>query len=291
MLGLEYVRYLLSRGTIVIMLTLLSTSVIGFVISHNEKQEFVGSLATYTEDSPFDLKLLQYAVNSYGDTSFLYNLWFNSDIPLLLVLVIIAWIGIYFVPRMQIEKRNNFGNLILSRVSFGRRVLDILGAQSLYIMTIIVFYVLITTILAMVWGGVTPSHLLVEMYGLNRWDVLVVIGLQAIWLSIAVISMNAFAFMADMYIKNKYILQIIPIIIFVILPMLAGTAIGNTFPEVGEILLRYQPTNLIDALHFFFQESWDSSHWIWNGAIVWTSFVAFLVLFPFYYLKGRRDYL
>ncbi|UOE94743.1 hypothetical protein [Alkalihalobacillus sp. LMS39] len=265
-------------------------SCIGYTIYLNEKLEFVNQLNDPNQN--VNTEAVTKLVENYNGYMFLYNLWFNSfGVDVVLIIVLISWIGISFTPRLNVERESRFGDLVMTRSTYKSRFNDILIAQSLYITSVLFIFVTLTFILAMVFGGIptTPFEIADQHFGLL--SILLVNFLQWIWLSLIVITFNAFCAVCNIWIKRKYILQILPFTLFVILPVLAGTIIGNTFPITAPFFMHFSIEGLIGALGFIYNPYITLSNFFKLSVMVLTAFVLFLLIYPIHIKKWSEDYL
>lgn len=288
---LDYERYFFSKTTIFVLLSLLLTSCLSFFISLSEKQEWIYIL-NYDTDPNLNREAVTNVINNYTGFQFLYNLWFNSfGLDMILMIVLISWIGVSFTPRMQIEKENGFGNLVLTRLNYRIRFHQILAAQSLYIISVLFLYVFFSVILALIFGGFPITAF---EYGEQQFGLLEMFGivfLQFIWLSLVVITINAYSSVCNLWMNSRYSLQIFPFVVFVIVPVLAGTIVGNLFPTTASILMFYQPEVIVLALSFLFQSDATIWNFLQNSAIFITALLSFLLIYSPYIKKYSEDYL
>jgi len=291
MIKFEFKRYFFSKTTVFILFFLLIVSCISFFTSLSEKQEWVYQLQSGV-DPNLNTKAVISVIENYSGLQFLFNLWFNSlGVDVVLIIVLISWIGVSFSPRMQIEKENGFGDLVITRSIFKKRFYDILIAQSLYIVSVMFIYVMITVILAMTFGGLptAPFKFADQYFSILKMSIITF--LQFIWLSLVVLSINAFCLACNVWIENKYLLQILPFVLFVIVPVLAGTIIGNSIPITAPALMLYQPEVLVGALGYVFQPYATFFNFIEHSTVVITTLILFAVIYPIYIKKWSEDYL
>lgn len=288
MFKLEYKRYLFSKSTLIFLLVITVISTISWGASLSERQIFIDQYYDYAHTDRWEL--ISNFIYHYRGWSFLYNLWFNSGATAIKIYFIYAWIGVFLSSQLHAEKANRFGSLIITRMSYKQRLHHILSTQSLYITTIVGAYVLISFIGSLILGGIPhgASPIGTAYYGWLAW--LGIAFLQFLWLSFAFVIINAFCLLLNMWIKQKYILQVIPFVLFVIVPTMLWPMTLNSAPALFELISGFHVENTMLALWFLFQD-WGFDFFLRSAQTVIVATGLAAILYPLHIRKGARDYL
>jgi len=286
MLKLEFKRYLFSKGTVVFLVVITAINAVSWGSSLYEQSMLLEQNLRFTVESGGDSLYIV-----YNGWTFLYNLWFNSGTAPMTIYFVYAWLGVVLTSRLFVEQANRFGNLVITRQRYKKRFHTILLAQSLYIMTLVGAYILISVIGSLVLGGIpteaTPVG--VAVYGWREWVGISI--LQFLWLSIAFISVNSFCLLLNQWIKQKHLLQLLPFFLFVIVPAILWSTTFNLAPALFNFVSNFNNTEMtMDALGFFFQD-WGLGHFLRSAQTAITTIIFSAILYPFHLRKGAKDYL
>jgi len=293
MAKLMYKQLLFSKHTVFILLILLATSVLSFGYSFMSRLMWINLVETGTYGGSLERTLE--LIENYNGTQFIREMWFNpvTEAAVLKIILLIAWIGVYFTAQLQIERENGFGNLVITRSSYAERFRNILLSQTLYIVTVMFVYVFLSVLLAFLVGGVPSTGFrLGDGDYIGRLSLLGTYFAQFVWLSVMLSAFNAFSLVCSAWIRHKLLLRILPFLLYIIIPDVVGTIIGNTFPATAPILWRYVSGGLISLLEFvFFQPHLTALQALFSHLGVVTSLVAFLILYRPHIKKGSVNYL
>jgi len=286
MVLLEFKRSFFSKSTIVFLMVIIAISAISWGASLYEQGWIL------EQNYRFSAYPASYGYHiDYDGWTFLYNLWFNSVSTDLKNFFFYAWIGVALTSRLYTEKSNRFGNLVVTRQSYKQRFYHLLLAQSLYIITLIGIYVLISFTVSIFLGGIpaSASTVATATYGWAEW--LGIALLQFLWISFAYSVINAFCLLLNMWIKQKYILQLFPFILFVIVPAILWPVSLTLSPAFHRLISGFL---LIDgplgAFGFLFQD-WGFGHFLRSAQTAIAVTVLIAILHPFHIRKGEKDYL
>lgn len=251
MLTQEFKRLIKSKSTIII-LVLFIIGAVSFFISYGEKQIFVNQLAN--DFSP-DLNRTALAnfIDSYTGVKFLFDFWFNSDFSQISTFILYIWIGIFLSPNLLLQKGNGWGNFLVVRKNYPFVSLSILSAQSLYIFVVITITTVLQLFLALILGGWDISHVSIGEYELNIFGIILIIIAQIFIMSLYTILANSIAMMSSTIIKNKYIVQAAPLLIFAICPMLLSSTVGNISTMFAKVIIYFEPYNINVTISNIFQ--------------------------------------
>ena len=233
---------------------------------------------------------IELVIYHYRGWAFLHNLWFNSGVSGIKIYFIYAWIGIVLSSRIHAEKSNRIGNLIITRSSYKQRLHHILAAQSLYITTLVGAYVLLSFIGSLILGGIPhePSPVGAVYYGWLAW--FGIIFLKFFWLSFAFVVINTFCLLLNMWLRQKHTLQVLPFVLFVIVPAMLWPMVVHSAPALFSLISPFQAENTMLALQFLFQD-WGFAFFLQSAQTVIVTAVFVVILYPLHLRKGVKDYL
>lgn len=257
----EYKRLLKSKQSLIIAI-LFIIGAISFYMSFCEKQMFVEMLH---EDFSSDLNRenLTRLVNNYNGIQFMFNYWFSSDFAQITIYVLYVWVGIFMTPNLLLQKEDGFGNLVMTRTPYKVYVKNNVLAQTLYIFTVVAVASVLQLILALAWGGVTGGTS-IGSYELTVLEVALVIVVQVVSLTLYVSFVNGICMMCSTFVKNKYVLQALPLIVFAIIPMLTASTLGNLSEVFASVIIYFDAHNVSVWISNIFQSFFDAKEILYN---------------------------
>ena len=274
----EFKRLVKSRTTIIILL-LLIISAVSYFVSYGEKQIFVNQLANDFSPDLNRTALANY-IDSYTGIKFLFDFWFNSDFSQISTFILYIWIGIFLSPNLLLQKGNGWGSFLVVRKKYSFVSLSTLSAQSLYIVVVIAITTLLQLFLALICGGWNISYVSIGEYELNLFQIILIIIAQIFIISSYTILANGVAMMCSTLIKNKYIVQAAPLLMFAILPMLLSSTVGNISTTFANIVIYFEPYNVNVTISNLFQSCFQIREIIYNAIpFVFYSIVLFCLAF------------
>jgi len=279
MFKLEFKRYLFSKSTLVFLLVIIAISAISWGAS------------LYEQSWILEQNLISDFHIDYNGWTFLYNLWFNNaGSTSITIYFIYAWIGIVLSSRLHAERANRFGNLVITRTGYRERLHHILSVQSLYIATLIGAYILISFTISLILGGIPleASQVGIATYGWPAW--LGIALLQFLWLSFAFTVINAFCLLLNMWIKQKHILQVLPFVLFFVIPLMLWPLSLNLSLPLQRFVQGFHTDLTMNAFGFLFQ-NWGFEHFLRSAQTVITTLILVAILYPLHIKKGAKDYL
>ena len=289
MLKQEFYRLVKSKTSLII-LVLLIISAVSYFFSYSEKLMFLDQL---NNDFSADLnrEALSNLVASYTGIRFLFDYWFNSDFTQIATIIIYIWGGIFLSSNLFLQKENGWGDFIVTRRKYSFVAKNTLIAQSLYILFIVAVTTILQLLLAMIWGGFDVKHISIGIYELNLLQIILVIILQIIIISSYGILANGISMMCNTLIKNRYIIQALPLLVFGVLPMLLAATLGNLSNLFASIIIYFEPFNVSMTISNVFQSEFDIREIAYN-IIPFVVYAAALFLFAFVDIKkNSREYL
>lgn len=246
----EYIRYLKSKKSFII-IALVFVNLASFLISLSEKNMFITQMAS---DSPdLNKTALSELIAEYTGFRFTFNFWFVSDFFLIYLVILFLWVGVFLSCAVEKDRESGLGNLLVTRRTYAYYLRCVLMAQSLYISTVVFVSAIISLILAFCIGGFSFRQISIGSYYLNPGQTILVFFLQVLLIVLITILINGICMLSNIMIKNKYILQSLPMIAFSLAPMLLASTVGNLYQPFGEFLICFIPWNELRSIDYIFQ--------------------------------------
>lgn len=246
MLKQEYKRLLKNKMTIGIIAALVILALISFVMTYMDKLEWINMYET-DFSATLNRDALARFIECFTAMRFMLQYWFNSDFAELTVYLIYIAVGIFVTPIIINQKQTGLGNIIVTRKNYKKYLLSSLGAQTLYLFTVITISVLIELALAVAFGGFGASGSLGKYeFGVGGFTIIVIA--QIIELSLHASLANIICSMLSTFINNKYLIQAAPFIIFTALPFLLGQTVANISKAYAKVVVLFDSNNVIDAI-------------------------------------------
>lgn len=247
----EYLRYLKSKRTWVL-LALVLVSLVSFFISLSEKQMFLSQQANPSPDQ--NQTALATLIANFTGIRFVFDFWYVSDYFVIFMAVLLIWAGVFLSATLQTEKEAGHGSMLVTRCSYQTYVKSILAAQSLYILTVVAAATALMTLVAMGIGGTAFPLISLGAYDLNPPLVLLTMAAQVIWMSLFLSLINGICLLSNVWVKSKFVIQALPLVVFSLAPTLLVSTVGNLVPSLGNALLFFIPWEEFKAVEFVFQE-------------------------------------
>lgn len=289
MLKQEYKRLLKNKMTVGIIAMLVILALVSFIMTYMEKLEWINMYET-DFSATLNRDALANLIEDYTGIKFMLLYWFNSDFAEITVYAIYIAVGIFITPIIINQKQTGMGNIIVTRKNYKMYILSSLGAQTLYLFTIIAISVLIELILSFIIGGFgAVGSLGTHEFGLFGFAIIVVA--QIIELSLNASLINIICSMFSTFINNKYIIQAAPFGIFALVSMLLGQTVANLSSLYAKIHTIFYPYNVMNAISNILNADSLVSETLKNmiPIIVYSIIAAMLVSFNI--KKCSRDYL
>lgn len=293
MIKRNYFKLLKSISTFVICTILLVISIVSFTVSLFEKNSFIHQLNSTSPDINIDA--LNNLIEHYNGFKLIFNFWFVSDLYFIFVAVTLLFLGVFLSYQIQKHKEEAYGNLLVSRIGYKKYLDDTLVSQSLYIFSIVTITNLISLTIAFIFGGMGCDTDL-SSFDINIIQALIIIFVQNLFLSIVMVLINSCTLLASCFIKNKYILQAFPLFMFLILPQLIVSTLGNVSSFIGNITLPFVLWNELMAIDNIINDyklngMFSNTEIIYYLIPILTYFILFIVLYCINLKKNERDYI
>lgn len=289
----EYRRMMKSISTISIIAVLTIIEIISFAISLSDKNMFLSQLNLPAAD--INITALQKLIEDYNGFKFMFDSWFLSDLYFIFIVALMLFIGIFLSYQVQKHKDDCYGNLLVSRIGYKKYLANTLISQSLYIFSIIAITNLLSLIIAFIFGGLGNGTDLAT-FNLNAVQSLSIIFVQTMFMSVIMVLINGCSLLVSSFIKNKYFLQAFPLLVFLIIPQLIVSTLGNISDFIGKITMPFVLWNEFMAIdnilnEYTIKEKFSVSEVIYYIIPIITYLVLLTVLYLINLKKNEREYI
>lgn len=239
MLKNEYVRYIRSKFSIFFALILLLPGFLSFRMSLAEKQLFIEQLQINAEDLNYE-RMSALIENTSGLT-FLTDFLFTSEYFQLFIVTLFVGVGVFLSAIPQKNNVNGWGNLLVERMNYKKYFIQLSLAQSLYIITVLASVFLIYTFGAFSIGGWSTNFQPIGGSQLSFVQMLLFVLSHIALVILFTVLVNLFTLALNIYVKNKLLIQSVPLLFFVIIPFVLGSTVANLSSFLGNIISLFLP--------------------------------------------------
>lgn len=251
MLKNEVVRLLKSKSTFVILIMLLIAS-LSYAISFSERRELIEMYNT-SYDADLNRDRLKNVIDSDDGFKFYMDYIDTNDMASISAVVMLLWMGVFISPISERWRASGYGNLLVVRRDYKNVLKMRLLADSIYIAVIMCVTTIEQLLLAVIIGGYGNKGCPIAGYHLNLYQTLLVIIVQMIVMIVFLCVANAITAMLNCFIKNKYIIQIAPFVLFYVIPIMTATVVGNTFTITAQYARYILVSNVEMTVHNIMQ--------------------------------------
>lgn len=245
----EYYRYLRSTYTFVLLSILVLIGVASYYMSYMEKNTFINQLNSNSDD--LNYQTLNLIIENYSGMQFFTNFLYSDDFYQIFIIVLFAGLGIFLGYIHYDYKEKGLGTLIITRSNFSKYIRTICIAQTFYITTLIFIVMSILFVLAFIAGGLKFTYGGIGEYNLSFVQGSLIALSHIIMLMFYTILVSLITLLTPVFIHNKYLIQVFPVITFIIAPIIMGSTIANLTPILGRIIYSFIPfitLNIIPTL-------------------------------------------
>lgn len=280
----EFKRYFFSKNTLIILIALVSLGLISFYVSYSDRQGFIETLSMNYKD--VDSTKMRELVADYNGIKFVLDFLLTSDFIQIYVILLFLFFGIFLTPVLQNMIQNGQENFILSRMTYKEHVNVLLKSQSLYIAVIVSITMIILTAVGYIWGGVGSGSTNIGNYTINFGWFLIITFFQIILLILLSVLVNGICLLSNIIIKNKLIIQSLSFSLFIVMPMIISSTIGNLVTIVGNITGAFVPFNIVSSSYWFLQYDFDFIYIM----MAFIPLIIYYLLYRFLYIKNTTMY-
>ena len=171
-------------------------------------------------------------------------------------------------------------------MTYKEHVNVLLKSQSLYIAVIVSITMIILTAVGYIWGGVGSGSTNIGNYTINFGWFLIITFFQIILLILLSVLVNGICLLSNIIIKNKLIIQSLSFSLFIVMPMIISSTIGNLVTIVGNITGAFVPFNIVSSSYWFLQYDFDFIYIM----MAFIPLIIYYLLYRFLYIKNTTMY-
>ncbi|MCZ0702257.1 magnesium-transporting ATPase (P-type) [Natronobacillus azotifigens] len=233
MIKKEFMRYMRSKFHFLLLLILVSIGLASYYFSFLELELFRGQLNTVSQD--LNRGALQSLIDNFGSMVYFTDFIFSNDFYQLFIIILFLGMGVSLSSTTMRYMKSGLGNTVVVRTGYKRFLKELIIAQSLYIAVLIMIVMSLLFIIALIisGGSLSPVNLgessfaFVQMLGI----VIAHIGILIVF-SVVV---NSITLLTPLFIKNLYIIQSFPAVMFIVIPIILGSTLANLSPFLGQV--------------------------------------------------------
>lgn len=289
----EYFRYLTSKFNILIVIAITIPVLISYYTTYLEKNDWQEQINLAPAD--MNIEVAKQIYNGFTGISYLDRFLFSPDFYIVFVIILFVGFGIHIGATTYKNLQTGFGTLIVSKIGYKKYINTILIAQVLYISTFVFTYFIVLFLFTSIFGGGYSEYLtsnLGEVNGMRHF--LTMMGHVVLLLIYTLLTVLITSLVTHL-IRNKYLIQIIPVTLY-FLPLLIASTIGNILLYSGSNLFKYTWYFVSDTylLSFYFNKSSSAPliDLFWTIAVL--PIILILIFWSLYRsnaLKFEKDYL
>lgn len=270
--------------TIIIIIILICLGIMSFYYSYQEKYTFLQMQREKPED--VNLEKVSEVIEQQNGIQFDINFLLQSDYFEIYVIILLLFCGIFLSSKIREMVENGQINHIISRTSYKKYAKNILIAQSLYITIIISISMIVNLIIGYIIGGVGNGLGIIGSYSFNFAIFILICIIQIIITSLFVVLVNSISLMSSVFIKKKLLIQCLPFFVFLLLPLLISSTIGNIFYSIGTITSYFVPFQNLKGIYWILQYDFDILYILAELL----PYITYIILFRILYKKNIKKF-
>ena len=289
MLGREFKRLLFSYRTVVMIVVAFLLTMISYYYTRMEylglKELLLGGAGDVNTANVAEL------AGNYNGFYYLFAFYNKSDEFMIMIIALFAWIGIFVSVGLFNRKETGYGNFLIVRSGYKKYHSIQVMAQTIYIAVVLGIVVVMQLVTAIFFGTEDFNGF---VYGQTHLGVFGCLGLVfGIWLTAAFycICINIIVSSLECFIRNRYFLQAIPVMIFVMAPILIGSTLENIFNWTTFGFDIVNPFSYMGILFRVINYSGASERFISEAISVVVFLMAGVIFYRINEVKMRRNYL
>ena len=244
-------------GDIFLLLISIVLSGVFFYFQHLESLEIAGYLNNPSPD--FNYERMVGLFNTYKTVGLFIKFYKISDEYMILIMVLLLWLGVFPAVDMYRHRAEGYGNYLISRCGLNMYYKNVIISRSVYIVTVLFLLTICRFGLALFAGG--TDYLFYEVNDVKIGLFYCVIFALLTWIveSFFCVCINIITMGLSCFISNIYIYQVLPFLVFFLLPYLCASTIGNiiNLPQhIWSIVVPFDYLNIVMRVIMDFEDKW-----------------------------------
>ena len=225
MVKTEYKRYLFSYRTAVVIIAAMALTALDYYFSFLEYMDFVHEYSSGAPD--INMAAMKEVISSFNGFRYFFSFYQMSDEFCIFCIFIFIWTGVFVSSEAARQKETGLGNYLVTRCGYSAYIKYINRAQSLYLMTVISIIFILQLAAGFIAGGANTLWYKngETVYHLAE-NILIIIGSYIIF-AFYCICINIIVSSCTAFIRSKYLIQAMPVLLFAFIPLMAGSVMAN----------------------------------------------------------------
>lgn len=245
---LEFKRLFYDKSTVISILIIVCLGMVSIYFSQAEKLNFINTLNQNYED--IDASRLLAVIESYNGMLYMLNFMYG-DFGQIALLAQFLLVGIFYSPRIFEFIENGYENLIVVRTTYESHLKTLVYVQSKIIFLITFISYLLILALSFFIGGFATSFVIYGNFEIGVIMFIFVVLFQVSIISLLLILSNSITVFLSYKIKQKRLIQLTPILLFFLFPMILSSIFTKVFPPLAmvfNILIPWQVQSMVYQL-------------------------------------------
>lgn len=249
----EFKRIFFDKKTIIIVAGLIVCGLISFYVSFSDRLVFINVLSENHAD--IDSTKMGQLISNYNGIQFNLDFFLRSDFIEVYLIILFLYFGIFLSSSLHNMIETGQENFILSRTSYKNHLKSLLIAQSMYISSIVLISFVFISISGFVIGGFGSGITEIGQVEFGILNTVFIICVQFIIITLFSILVNGISLLSNIRIKNKIIIQSLPFGLFMVVPMIVSSTIGNIIHSVGILTSSFVPFTVVKYIYYSLTQS------------------------------------
>lgn len=253
MIKQEYMRYLKSKINLLLLILITIPVLMSYYTTYLDKQEWIELLVSPASD--LNTEKVNEIINGYNGITYFDSFVFSNDFYIIFVIILLFGFGIHLGAILFKHLESGYGSLIVTKLGYTKYMMNVILAQVIYVITFVLSYFFLLFVITYIFGGGDFSRKtnlnLIEIQGGEYFLALIT---HVVLLITYLIFVSIVTSLSKRYLKNQYIIQIVPLCIY-FLPLLIASTIGNITKFLGESTGYLVSDNYLLSLYFYYNSS------------------------------------
>ena len=234
-----FLRMIRSRYTIMIIVFFVIAASISFYHTGSYYTDLANQLGNPTPD--LNIENATEIVTQSKALTFLLQFIYVSELHDFAVFALLAFIGIFLSAQYLQDTQTGYGNIVMTRTQYVSYSREVLFAQSFYILFVVFTCYTAAFFTSLIWNGFELGSAQLGILKLNSLSAIGLLYIQFFMLGIYLVIVNGITLHFSTFIRKRYILQAIPLVIFGITILLLADTVGKLFPVIGILSRSFSP--------------------------------------------------
>lgn len=271
MIKQEYKRYLLSKGNIIFLIASVVPVVMSYYTTWLQKMDWLLQYQN-PDDDVADPETLITMAKGYNCFTYLSDFLFSSDFMIFFLWILMIGFAAVSGTMLYRHCQDGYGNILVSRIGFRRYLKDIVIAQNLYILTVmLVYFVILVGVTAIIFPPGESEYYVTYLTYYNDTTKIVSLLLQLVKqymvIMVYVLLVLNITLFSGSVVRNRYVIQFIPILVYLI-PILFITILESFCYPLAVKLLIISPNTYLFSYYALMIKEQSQLNGILNFVVV-----------------------